>query len=397
MLPEVWGPIVWYNFHILSYSFDVNEKQRYIRFFKSIPYILPCIVCTDHFKLALASYPSEKNCINQKKIVTWLCDIHNIVNIRLYKKIYTVKQIYKIYHDKNDNLIIYHTQMVSFLKLVKKYLMSGISPIVFFHSQNILINYCHICPCQKCKLGLITLITNTTNTKGTLVILVNRMLKIINNCNKSISSNKNLDINLKIKIKKKINKTIIKNNNNTVLIDDNNNKIPIDDNNKILIDDNNNKIPIDDNNNTLIEDNNNTPIEDDNNNNNKILIEDNITVSNSRNLDLSKFIANQNVLTIKRGKKLKIICKQNNSTPGIKTIITVIPNKKYKIYIDVEANLKLFFWIKDLKTNKIIKYNNLDNIVYDNNNIKRISVGISIHNPKHNDIFYLKKFIINCE
>ncbi len=382
MLPAVWGPIVWYNFHILSYSFDPIYKKKYIRFFKSVPYILPCMICTDHFKMALNNYPPDKYCVNKPKMTTWLFNMHNIVNKRLNKKIYNLSQVEKIYNDSEGNLKLSHYKMVEFLKLVRKYLMGGISSIIFFHSQNILINYSYICSCLKCRLGLITLVENFNTNKNGLLILLNHMINIIRKCGKS-NTKSNIDrINL---IK---NRKIIRNKTNIKKIDENYSNINENQLNNDEINENYSNI----NENQLNNDENqlnNDEINENQLNNNKN--DENQLNNDEKVVKLNRFKSNQNVITILDKNKLKIISKQTRSTPGVKATISVTPYQKYKFKIDIEKpkDVIIFFWIKNLKTLKLIKYEN-DDIEYNNLNTKRIDIGISIHNPKVNDIFYLK-------
>ena len=353
MLPTEWGPTVWYNFHILSYSFITKEKQKYIRFFRSVAYILPCLVCTDHFKRNLQNSPPDKNIVNKDKFVKWIINIHNSVNQRLHKKIYGYKEASRFYHNKNGDLRLDHKKMISFLKLTRKYILGGISSIIHFHGSNVVVNYCYVCPCDKCRISMITLLQNYNIKKNGLLTLINRLINILKKCD-GTGPVLNHTINIlppkqQLIIKQQIPKPEPK------LVASEVVKAPVNN-----------------------------------------FLKKKITSPINENIDLKRFTINQNAYIVNMGNKIKVISKQIGSTPGIKRTFSVKQKKSYKISVDVVGgeDMRIFLWIKDLKTGKVTKYNDLNDIKYDNKMSRRVDIGISLHDPKYGDIFYVNDFSI---
>ena len=378
MLPTEWGPIVWYNFHILSYSYDHGERLRYIKFFKSMPYILPCLVCIDHFKKTLQNSPPEKNISNRKDIIKWLNNIHNTVNRRLNKRIISLKDAEKIYYNNNGNLRLNHNKMINFLKIAKKYLSSGISSIIKYHGENIIINYCYICPCQKCRLNMITLVSLFNLKRMGLYRLVSKMIDILSVCGKSSSIKMNNERVINDKEDSKIIEQKIEKNDKDKNDKDKNDKEDKEKNDKDYTE----KKDKD-----YTEKNDKDKNDEEKNDKKKLEI---------NNIELTSFVLNQNAYKIMIGSKLKVISKQIGSTPGVKKTLSVKPGKIYRMNVEVikGEDINIIVWIKDLKTGKTITYDNLNDIEYHNKITRRVDMGVSLKSPKYNDIFYLNKFTI---
>jgi hypothetical protein len=87
-----WGPIFWYNIHIVALAYPDNpsneDKQNYKEYYTSIQNILPCSYCRDHYKKNLLDNPLNDNVLSsQQNLVKWTIDLHNVVNKQLNKKI----------------------------------------------------------------------------------------------------------------------------------------------------------------------------------------------------------------------------------------------------------------------------------------------------------------------
>ncbi|MHA1344117.1 MAG: hypothetical protein ACTSQG_09035, partial [Promethearchaeota archaeon] len=278
---------------------------------------------------------------------------------RLNKRIISLKDAEKIYYNNNGNLRLNHNKMINFLKIAKKYLSSGISSIIKYHGENIIVNYCYICPCQKCRLNMITLVSLFNLKRMGLYRLVSKMIDILSVCGKSSS---------------------IKMNNERVINDKEDSKIieqKIEKNDK----DKNDKEKND-------KDKNDKDKNDEEKNDKKKL--------EINNIELTSFVLNQNAYKIMIGSKLKVISKQIGSTPGVKKTLSVKPGKIYRMNVEVikGEDINIIVWIKDLKTGKTITYDNLNDIEYHNKITRRVDMGGSLKSPKYNDIFYLNKFTI---
>ena len=102
-----WGNITWELFHTLAQN--VNESkfsEIKTSLFNIIFYIcqnLPCPYCsTEAVSILKKAY---KNKISTKKdFIEFIRQFHNIVNIKLYKRIITEKEVTTLYKNKNGKL-----------------------------------------------------------------------------------------------------------------------------------------------------------------------------------------------------------------------------------------------------------------------------------------------------
>ena len=82
--PTIFGPYFWSVVHMtaLSAPSDMNPEkvQSYIRFFESLPDILPCVQCGKHLKENLTILPPDPT-----DMFRWSVDLHNLVNTQLNK------------------------------------------------------------------------------------------------------------------------------------------------------------------------------------------------------------------------------------------------------------------------------------------------------------------------
>ncbi len=144
--------------------------------------MIPCLTCKEHLKRSFIKSSPNDNITDRESVIKWLNNLHNIVNKRLGKKIITLNRAEKIYHDTDGNLKLNHNKMIKFIRLVKNYVSGGVSSIIFYHGSNILVNYCHLCPCSKCKEKLVKMLDGYDIKKEGLVKLSNEMIKILINC-----------------------------------------------------------------------------------------------------------------------------------------------------------------------------------------------------------------------
>jgi hypothetical protein len=187
MLPTEWGPIVWYNFHTISYTYNEERKDEYVKFFKSMAYILPCYTCTEHFKNTLSKSPPEVYTVNRDKMIGWLNNMHNQVNKRLKKKNVSLEMAKKIYYNSDDNLKLDHLKITKFVQIMQRYLSTGVSSIVLYHGTNVIINYCYYCPCLECREKLVKLAKDNVNKKYNLKTFVTKMINTIDDCEISLN------------------------------------------------------------------------------------------------------------------------------------------------------------------------------------------------------------------
>ena len=84
--PDVWGPHGWKFIHFISLGYprqpSDDDKNNYKNFFNMIPNILPCTICSNHFKENLIKYPLTDDIMNDRiKLLNWSIDMHNEVNL----------------------------------------------------------------------------------------------------------------------------------------------------------------------------------------------------------------------------------------------------------------------------------------------------------------------------
>lgn len=83
--PDVWGPHGWKFFHFVALGYPKNptndDKENYKTFFSIIPNILPCSICSNHYKKNLGKYPLTDEVLSDRiSLLNWTIDMHNEVN-----------------------------------------------------------------------------------------------------------------------------------------------------------------------------------------------------------------------------------------------------------------------------------------------------------------------------
>lgn len=106
MPPEVWGPIFWATFHIVSMSYPDTptyaEKRAAKEFFKSMTALLPCPVCRGHFTDIMQTMPVDSWLDNRGSLVEWVWQVHNRVNVVLGKPEISLHEFHQRYKEMAD-------------------------------------------------------------------------------------------------------------------------------------------------------------------------------------------------------------------------------------------------------------------------------------------------------
>jgi len=108
MNPEVWGPHAWFLLHSITFNYPENpstiDKNNIRNFFYSFAEVIPCNTCKNHFKKNLKKYPLTDEVLkSNENLVTWLIDIHNIVNKDNDKNVLTREEVMEYYKNKYEN------------------------------------------------------------------------------------------------------------------------------------------------------------------------------------------------------------------------------------------------------------------------------------------------------
>ena len=103
-----WKQTTWYVFHLFSLHYQPEYRDKYLTFFHSFKFILPCEVCLHHYQYHLKrdKYTLQEN-INEKDIFAWTVQIHNLVSSSIQKKIWAIDEA-KMHYEKlklDSNLV----------------------------------------------------------------------------------------------------------------------------------------------------------------------------------------------------------------------------------------------------------------------------------------------------
>ena len=98
---NIWGPPAWTFLHTITFNYPHNpsdqDKQNYFTFFDSLKHVLPCDKCKKHYKDN--SRDLKDNLNSRDDLVKWLIDIHNDVNIKNNKPVWSYADVYNKYQD----------------------------------------------------------------------------------------------------------------------------------------------------------------------------------------------------------------------------------------------------------------------------------------------------------
>lgn len=102
MNKNIWGPSGWLFMHSISFQYPENpteeDKNNYRVFFESLKNTIPCPKCREHYSENLKQKPIQLN--TRDELIQWVIDIHNEVNEKNSKKIYSRQEVEKLYSSK---------------------------------------------------------------------------------------------------------------------------------------------------------------------------------------------------------------------------------------------------------------------------------------------------------
>lgn len=95
-----WGKPGWKFLHAVTFAYpshpDLKTKLRYRRFFKTLKYVLPCPACRSEYAKSV-QHLGNKQMKNMKSLSRWLVDVHNKVNVKLGKKVFSYEEVKQMY------------------------------------------------------------------------------------------------------------------------------------------------------------------------------------------------------------------------------------------------------------------------------------------------------------
>jgi hypothetical protein len=107
MDPTKWGPGLWIFLHTLTFNYPSNptwtEKKIMNDYLTQLQYVLPCIHCRSHYKDYLLNEPPKLE--SRSEFVVWMIQLHNDVNKRNNKPLWSVDKVVEFYKKFYDNTI----------------------------------------------------------------------------------------------------------------------------------------------------------------------------------------------------------------------------------------------------------------------------------------------------
>eukprot|EP00439_Symbiodinium_sp_Y106_P086081 s39_g31.t1 len=90
---KVWGPPLWFFLHSMTLALPdpvPPEQQAQVKsFVLSLREVLPCHICAHHWRQQLEEDPIEPHLSNRTALVDWMIGMHNQVNKRNGRRIFT--------------------------------------------------------------------------------------------------------------------------------------------------------------------------------------------------------------------------------------------------------------------------------------------------------------------
>ena len=175
---KVWGPIFWYVFHLLSYSYLDGESDKYSNIMRHMANILPCDICMRHFSLLLKKHPPKDHIESREDMIKWINMIHNIVSKRIGGKQYLSENTIKYYY-RDDILIVNNDILTKFIQMIVKYARDRKYYIRNYSTIIVLKNLVNVYPDEKIRGELILFSNNHKLTIKNIVSWSNQIIKII--------------------------------------------------------------------------------------------------------------------------------------------------------------------------------------------------------------------------
>ena len=148
---NIWGPIAWNLLHSFSINNNIkmndSKKHNYYIFYTTFSYILPCIICSEHYAHIINStLLLEEDKIKISYLKRWIYKIHNIINKKLKKNKYSYKNLLR------DHLEI-KTKDVFFF-IINVYKSFDYKNMCFYEYDkiyNFFLNFCLLYPDKNIK------------------------------------------------------------------------------------------------------------------------------------------------------------------------------------------------------------------------------------------------------
>ena len=109
--PDIWGPHGWKFIHYITLGYPSKpteeDKIKYYNFFTDLGNVIPCSICANHYKQHLKITPLNDQALkNTESLIAWAITMHNHVNARNGKKIYSLKDAVKAIIENDDGCVV---------------------------------------------------------------------------------------------------------------------------------------------------------------------------------------------------------------------------------------------------------------------------------------------------
>ena len=96
-----WGPAAWNTLHVVAHSYPREptdaQREETRAFLQLFALHLPCPSCRKHFQSLLERRLDDQALSSRARLVAFLNDAHNEVNVRLGKPVWTLEEHYQVY------------------------------------------------------------------------------------------------------------------------------------------------------------------------------------------------------------------------------------------------------------------------------------------------------------
>ena len=92
MQSDIWGTHLWEFLHTMCHDYPLKptdeHKKTFKMFIASLTTLLPCCICRKSFTLFYNNIPIDAYLNDRQGVIFWMYIIHNIVNLKLGKRIF---------------------------------------------------------------------------------------------------------------------------------------------------------------------------------------------------------------------------------------------------------------------------------------------------------------------
>tara|TARA_B100001989_G_C24392063_1_gene389748 strand:- start:4 stop:537 length:534 start_codon:yes stop_codon:yes gene_type:complete len=138
-IAQSWGSYAWYYLHYLALNYNPELKKNYINLIRNFHKTIPCIICKNNFGIKLKKFPINNYLKNKEDFFKWTVLIHNDINKKTYKKIYSVDEAKKLYinnYNKNNILLFLQNFYKSNFKRNNLFLLRLFNEVINTYPNN---------------------------------------------------------------------------------------------------------------------------------------------------------------------------------------------------------------------------------------------------------------------